>query len=306
MNYLPNFLEGRKRIIISPFGEIRAFTKANDFTTFQECRVGDFMISRGKKDKKLRVSKHTGFGRFTEIVSKKLNQPIIGLINKQAVIKEWFWNNEAKLPKDYIWTIAEIYENPRSIANHYGIETFLPELSIPQILDLVIQFKVVDIKNQVCKLDIESVREELDKPKKVDKVANRKQIRRLFECLPSEYADFIIKENVNKQNQIDNINAKSCSWRYAKKLPKSIAVGVLYDQGELKRFTDVITIDDEGVVKLQSLYTIGNAIVPVEDNLLFFGCDIPENVVKMIYVVHHINDDGEISSSWKLFAKRGK
>lgn len=306
MNYLPNLLEGRKRIIISPLGEIRVFTKSNDFTTFQECRVGDFMVSRGKKDKKLRVSKHIGFGKFTEIVSKRISQPIIGLVNKQTVIKEWLWNNEAKLPKDYIWTIAEIYDNPRSIANYYGIETFLPELNVSQILELVIQFKVVDVKNQVCKMDIDTVREKLDKPMKVDKQASLKQIRKLFECLPPEYSDFIINENVNEQNQVVNISSKSCSWRYAKKLPKSIAVGVLYDQGELKRFTDIITIDDKGVVKLQSLYTIGNAIVPVEDNLLFFGCDIPENIVKMIYVVHHMNSKGELNSSWKLFTKRGK
>lgn len=299
-----NYKDGAKMLVVSRRGHIRPFIDEVDGTTIQEAVLNDYVVCKRPRDKQLSVWYFQADHRIARMVSKKVYMPIIEQTCKNPIVRSWFFNNEPKLPDNFIWCLQDFIERPLKTSEYYGLNIFLPELGKQHILEMVGQFKTIDIANQFVKIDIDSIRESIDTVPEVQFPASKKDIKKLFSFLPDKYSEFILENNIGEDGVAEHINTNSCKWTGAKQLPKSIAVGALYDNGELKRFTDVIIISKSGEVKLNSVYTIGKTIKPVDCNLMLLACDIPKDTDRIIYVVHHIDDEDKIRSNWRLFRKR--
>lgn len=301
--YIPN---NCKQVAITRGKTLRPLMERDGVICIQKVHAGDFLVIRELSSKKLEVYSIVRNLQPVPVVSKKIKDSIIRIVNANKTLKKWLSNNDPIFPKGLLWSGREVTEDKYGIAKWYGLHLFIPELSKKEVEEIVLAFNAVSTENQFVTLDTKSKYDDLNSSViTFDAVKSTKVSNFFNKVLPKEYGDFILDCNGNEDGLCSGSSKTNTDWRYANELPEFISVGVLYHDKEAIRFTDVILIDNEGKTQLKSMYTIGRQIVPMKENLLMFGYRIEEHIQRMIYVVHRQDPKtGNITSSWKLFKRK--
>lgn len=307
MPVLFNLIPGAcKQIALSRGKTLKPIMEREGCYSVQKVGVGDFLVMRCFDNNKLEVYTIAPNLQHVPIVGKGIRDGVIRAINANKVLKKWLTNDDPNFPKGLLWSGREVTEDKYGIGKWYGLHLFIPELSKPEVEELVLSFDAVSTENQFVNLDTKSRCKDLIKPiVTFDKVTNNKVEKFFNKILPEQYAKFIIECNGDKEGTCNGSSRTNTDWRYATDMPEYISVGVLYHNKEPMRFTDVILIDNDGNTQLKSMYTLGKEIVPKKENLLMFGIRLEDNIDKMVYVVHKQHPvTGEITSSWKIFKRK--
>lgn len=303
---IPNYYNGYKQVALSPDADIRNFIRHDHDknTTIQEIYYRDFIVAMDIKSNQLKVYYNLSGGKTTPVVSKKVYAPVLSAVNRIPELKNWFNNSEVFIPDGFMWTVQDLMDEPIPVAKFYNLNLFLPELDKKQLAEIVFQFELIPKHKQVATVNDTSMLYKESTPYIPYKTASEKQVRKMFSCLPKDYVEFLIENNLGKKPGTVNAKPNSVNWSYAKRIPANLTVNALYQDGELIRFNDLITIDKDGNAGLYSIHTVEQNRLEPEHNLSIYSPILNDDVVKVIYVLHRVNKEGGINSNWFLFKKR--
>lgn len=299
--YIENTTKFYKQLAVTRNRNLRPIIAKDDKTTHQVIEMWDYLVLKEYNGKQMKVFQFQGAAKLTPVVNKQIKNKILSLIKSTKELNDWFNKKSHEFPKGFIWTGQEVVEEPETIYNHYSMNDFLSTLSDKGKKDIIHEFSSVETKNQFVNFKVEEYLDELNIKKPINpNVVTKARISKLFSVLPEQYGEFI-----NAQYESDYISLPidcEVDWRKAKALPDNIAIGVLYHKKKPIRFSDAIIIKKDGSVKLMSMYTLGFTIEPMDENLMLFGYKVEEDVKRIIYVTHQIDQKtNKVTSSWKLY-----
>lgn len=183
-----------------------------------------------------------------------------------------------------------------SVVFELGLDRFLTGFHDHTILGGIMNVTSNLDEPSVGTFDVDALLEQCNVT--LDNAATHEHVKRLFNTVDVNYADWIIESGVN-------VPRNTYNWRLAKQLPETMSVACIMKDGEPVRFNDLV-VWREGVEEPEviSVFDIVKTFKMKDTNFLSLPYAIDETVTRVMYILHHdgLTEHGD-SAVW-LYRKR--
>lgn len=293
---IPNVLGSNKAVVLSGNGKLRPVADIVDGISQQCVTIGDRIVyTNGKKQF---YCIFTG-GKTNENAINK--RGFVKMIGDRNIVK-WFDNDEKTLPASTAWDgKTTMFENAVSC----GLGMFLYGFQSTALLGGLMGLNP-NLKNaQKSSFNIEELKKSFSYM--APEIPNQTPANKISKLFPKNYKQKVEANSVvnpfGGNNLLAHVDKNNSDWRKASGMPEVLNVSLLMNGDKILRYNELVLINEDGSTQVISLYDTFSQFDETSDNFITMPFTIPENVTRIIYVLHGVDIHQEHSCTWWLFKR---